>query len=466
MTGTTFYFVDAAQTGRAAKKLVRSHVMKGKNAGKRFHRRSRLQLAPPRLNAGERTIILRRDLDKSQRECHYSDEEHAEIGSIMDYPSNAILTGLPVKITNLSMEIMNEYFARTMNRMYRLHQWLSMDEVQRMWLPLIFANHAAYCCNIALMQTCNEIYSNNGNSSPKALYYLSQTFNYVTRLLAGPDALSDSTIMIVVTLISQELIRKGYGALKVHLDGLQKMIQLRGGLSKLEGNPALLLKVCKVDIMLSLQHGGPPLFFRDRMAKVRNTLALTKLDIDGDAAASCPQHNLLEPYLHAILVDMMGVALLFNNGVQLDLETLQEMILSLGYRLIQFHPSEEERKLWQLQTSYHIGLTIFTMTVFLHAGRRQILDYERVDRRLKEILDTDLEDHNPELALWLSILGGVWASDGYGGHWIPPKIRLMSMRLDIRSWDDVYIVIGHFPWIHALHDDPGHALWDQAHQHE
>lgn len=95
------------------------------------------------------------------------------------------------------------------------------------------------------MQTFNEMYASNGNSSPKTLYHLSQTFNYVTRLLAGPHALSDSTIMIVVTLISQELIRKGYGDLKVHLDGLQRMIQLRGGLSKLEGNPALLLKVCK-----------------------------------------------------------------------------------------------------------------------------------------------------------------------------------------------------------------------------
>ncbi|KAL9473213.1 hypothetical protein ACSS6W_007593 [Trichoderma asperelloides] len=429
MTGTAFHFVDGIQTNRAAKKLVRSHVMKGKNAGKRFHRRSRRQLAPPRLNVGERTIILRRDLDKSQREYHYD-------------------------------------FVRTMNRLYRLHRWLSMDEVKRMWLPLIFANQAAYYCNIALMQTCNEMYSDDGNSSPKALYHLSQTFNHVTRLLVGPDALSDSTIMIVVTLISQELIRKGYGDLKVHLDGLQKMIQLRGGLSKLEGNPALLLKVCKVDIMLSLQHGGPPLFFRDHMAKVRDTLALTKLDINGDAAASCPQHDLLEPHLHVILVDIMGVALLFNNGAKIDLETLQEIILSLGYRLLQFHPSKEEQRLWQLQASYHIGLTIFTMTVFLHAGRRQILDYERVDRRLKEILDTDLEEHNPALALWLSMLGGLWASDGYDGHWLPPRIRLMAMRLDIRSWDELCTVIGQFPWIHALHDVPGHALWDQAHQDE
>ncbi|KAL7908079.1 hypothetical protein GGI35DRAFT_486222 [Trichoderma velutinum] len=463
MAGTTFYFVDGAQTNRAAKKLVRSHVMKGKNAGKKFHRRSRLQLAPPRLNAGERTIILRQDLDKSKKEFHYSDEEHAELIAIMEFPRNAILTGLPVNITNFSMEIMNEYLTRIMNRMYRLNPWLSMDEVRRMWLPLIFANQAAYYCNIALMQTCNEIYSDNGSSSPKALYHLSQTFNYVTSLLAGPDALSDSTIMIVVTLISQELIRKGDGALRVHLDGLQKMIQLRGGLPKLEGSTALLLKLCKVDIMLAIQHGEPPLFFRDRMAKVRDLLAHKKIDFDGNAAASCPQHDFLEPYLHDILVDMMWTTSLLNNGVKLDLITLQEMIFSIGYRLTQFHPSEEERRLWQLQASYHIGITILTMAVFLHAGRRQILDYERLDHRLKEILDSDLEDYNPELALWLSILGGIWVSGGYDEHWLPPRIRPIATRLNIRSWDEAYIILSHFPWIHALHDDPGHALWDQAH---
>lgn len=108
MAGTKFYFVDGAQTNRAAKKLARSHVMKGKNAGKKFHRRSRLQLVPPRVNTGERAIILRRDLDKSQKEFHYSDDEYAKLMAIMEYPRNAILAGLPVNITNHSMEIMNE----------------------------------------------------------------------------------------------------------------------------------------------------------------------------------------------------------------------------------------------------------------------------------------------------------------------------------------------------------------------
>ncbi|KAL7793963.1 hypothetical protein V8C43DRAFT_280773, partial [Trichoderma afarasin] len=466
MAGTKFYFVDGAQTNRAAKKLARSHVMKGKNAGKKFHRRSRLQLVPPRVNTGERAIILRRDLDKSQKEFHYSDDEYAKLMAIMEYPRNAILAGLPVNITNHSMEIMNEYFTRIMNRLYRFNPWLSMDEVRRMWLPLIFANQPAYHCNIALMQTCNEIYSDNGDSSPKALFHLSETFNYVTSLLAGPEALSDAAIMIVVTLVSQELIRKGYGNLRVHLDGLQRMIQLRGGLPKLEGSVGLLMKLCKVDIMLAIQHGGPPLFFRDSMAKVRDVLARKKIDFNVNAARLCPQHDLLEPYLHDILADMMGATSLFNNGVKLDLENLQEMIFSIGYRLTKFRPLEEERRLWQLQDAYHTGLTILTMTIFLHGGRRQILDYERLDCRLKDILDNNLEDYHPELALWLLILGGVWVSDGYDEHWLPPRIPPMAMRLNIRSWDEVYTILGHFPWIHVLHDDPGHALWDRSHRDE
>jgi hypothetical protein len=36
-----FFFVDGLQADRASKKLMRRHVMKGKNAGKTFHRPSK-----------------------------------------------------------------------------------------------------------------------------------------------------------------------------------------------------------------------------------------------------------------------------------------------------------------------------------------------------------------------------------------------------------------------------------------
>lgn len=35
-----------------------------------------------------------------------------------------------------------------MNRLYRLHKWLSMDEVKGMWLPILFANQAGMYAHV------------------------------------------------------------------------------------------------------------------------------------------------------------------------------------------------------------------------------------------------------------------------------------------------------------------------------
>lgn len=39
---TTFHFVNGSKVDRNARRLLKSHVMKGKNAGKKIHRQSRL----------------------------------------------------------------------------------------------------------------------------------------------------------------------------------------------------------------------------------------------------------------------------------------------------------------------------------------------------------------------------------------------------------------------------------------
>ena len=95
------------------------------------------------------------------------------------------------------------------------------------------------------MQVCNEIFKRNGDSPAKALYYLDQTFHYVQKRLEGNDALADSTMMIVLSLVHQELLRNYQSAASVHFEGLEKMVQLRGGLEGLRHNSTLLLKIYK-----------------------------------------------------------------------------------------------------------------------------------------------------------------------------------------------------------------------------
>lgn len=95
------------------------------------------------------------------------------------------------------------------------------------------------------MQACNEIYLGNGGSTTKELYHLSQTFPQIQRKLESHDALSDSTMGLVLSLIAQEQIKNQGPAAELHARGLQTMVELRGGLGHINRNLTLVLKVCK-----------------------------------------------------------------------------------------------------------------------------------------------------------------------------------------------------------------------------
>ena len=95
------------------------------------------------------------------------------------------------------------------------------------------------------MQACNETFAKNDQNSPKALYHLSRTITHVRKRLEGSDALSDSTMGLVMSLITQEFLRGRYMDARVHMRGLARMVELRGGLDSLQDNQPLLLKICK-----------------------------------------------------------------------------------------------------------------------------------------------------------------------------------------------------------------------------
>lgn len=94
------------------------------------------------------------------------------------------------------------------------------------------------------METCNEIYLGRDNES-QTLLNRSKTLIQAQRRVESCDALSDSTMGLVTSLITQEQIRNQQSAALVHVRGLQKMVELRGGLGQLDQNPTLVLAVCK-----------------------------------------------------------------------------------------------------------------------------------------------------------------------------------------------------------------------------
>ena len=78
----------------------------------------------------------------------------------------------------------------------------------------------------------------------EALRLLAFTFRLLNGKLSGDDALKDPTIAAVVSLCSYERLRGEYKKSLIHLNGIQRMVELRGGMSLLTmSQPGLTQKI-------------------------------------------------------------------------------------------------------------------------------------------------------------------------------------------------------------------------------
>lgn len=203
------------------------------------------------------------------------------------------------------------------------------------------------------------------------------------------------------------------------------------------------------------------------MSEVQMALASRGFSHNRVLAASAICHTGLDPDLREILLDVTSLTSLINSipaDQTLDVNTFQEMVISICSRLIRFHPLLSSKGESDIEAAYHIGLTVFMMTLFLQHDGRRILRYELVSLRLKAVLDRGLDELDNDLVLWLMLIGGIWIAGDADELWLVLRISRLGRRLGINSWTEVQGSINKFPWINAIHDQPGRAVWDSAYQ--
>lgn len=208
------------------------------------------------------------------------------------------------------------------------------------------------------------------------------------------------------------------------------------------------------------------------MSEVRERLASRMSLLKGPSALPLIQHNELDPCLRVIFLDAMTASSIFNNFLPdraFDLVTFQEMQVSICYRLFQFSALQSPMPECDIQAAYHIGLTIFMMTLFLQFDCRRMLDYQLTSLCFKDVLSHSFSGRDESgLGLWLTLVGGIWLSgDIEGGaaykEWLSERLRREAQQLGVGNWDEAVNAVGKFPWIHTLHDKPGRIAWNEAH---
>lgn len=80
--------------------------------------------------------------------------------------------------------------------------------------------------------------------SAEALQHLSRTFRLINEKLSGCEATADTTFAAVVSMTQYERLRGNHEHGLVHLNGLERMTDLCGGIGQFSRtHPALTLKI-------------------------------------------------------------------------------------------------------------------------------------------------------------------------------------------------------------------------------
>lgn len=277
------------------------------------------------------------------------------------------------------------------------------------------------------------------------------------RLTSGPDMASDTTIMTVVILaLAAEVFEKGE-TLKHHLNGLQRMIGLRGGLNAVAGVHELPTKVCRVDIVNSLRDGSRPVFFRDDISWSRY-LPQTKHQaaMDTDVLHSIMP---LDDCLGNVWADLQQFChlcrLAEQTGRRIRAETFSEIVVSMLYRLLHMDDKDDA-----VMAALRIGMMAFcAATLFPGNVIRGV--FENVSTRFGDALDQLREaDIDEKLLLWLLMVRGVatvlhqvnyatWLNDTAG-------------RLGLDSWSQAVELLKTMAWIPSLFNRVGKEAFEAA----
>ncbi|EFQ34201.1 uncharacterized protein GLRG_09345 [Colletotrichum graminicola M1.001] len=222
-----FRFVNHGPGRPNNRKVIRSHVMKGKNSGKRHVSRGQTRRkqetpdgpAPP--PPGDIVTTFRRMIS-------------VPLAKPCTLPSSAIRK-TPSSLRGSTNSLQTKPVSASSRKTKDL----------KSLIPLNSMAHYSKVFHVSLSVTAAwlDFFEYKERESPAAIAHMTQAFALVNQRLSGPESTSDQTIALVCMLVCQESIRGDLERYRTHLLGLTRMVELRGGIHVLEEKDDVVHKI-------------------------------------------------------------------------------------------------------------------------------------------------------------------------------------------------------------------------------
>ncbi|KAK1570167.1 uncharacterized protein LY79DRAFT_527324 [Colletotrichum navitas] len=449
---------NAAGVGESDRRALRSHVMRGKNAGR------------PRPSTRRRTsnVPIRRQL-KIPRRVFWND---------------FCLTSFPQELDPDSTRLMHRWFLDISDALFPPQFCYKFDILKSIWVNCILVDEACkyklqltqsnFHSTLAVSASYVDFFERKPATSPRALHHVCQAYSLVNLKLSGPHAVSDSAIAAVVTLAIYQQIHQQHATGLIHLKGLHRMIELRGGIARLmkENRPLALKPLSRLDIELAVQNGSATLF-DSQDVPVTTVLC--------DSSTVAEQLSVYPLGLPRIMLDLIVFAGILNDRVKNGRSKLNpldytETLISLLYRLLEGEPLRRPPLASEglYGDAARLAMLAF-MTGLLPNYCRDNFGSSLLCARLADAvrelhstttheLDARAGGGGVPLLLWILFVSGisVLKTDDHG--WLLFAVAETCHYADLRDWATVHHLLSGFPWLYTLHDAPARRLWEEAHR--
>ncbi|KAK0609692.1 hypothetical protein B0T17DRAFT_566229 [Bombardia bombarda] len=510
---------SVGKTDQDTRKLIRSHVMRGKNLGK--SRPAKERSRAPRYGRDHGPKGEDNSRDKGQPPAALTTTFHSRIppkvGS--DYSLQRFVETIEPSVVAEVMQckyihhlelvpacmrsvlqamVLNNYStaptvsAIAKRTLFAVDTLILFDKGDHQFVePMAYDNlylHVVVCTTRDYLDMLFRRKDNDSDSSscynkaasPQTWPHFAKAISLLReRLALGDDAakISDATVQSVLGLAVHAHIVGKTEAARFHIEGLRKMVTLRGGIMVFKGRLKLLIEMLRCDVGIALHSGTKPLFFRDPSFE-----PLLPLPYQSPPPNSSPLLPTIHPSLRPLFTTLSRFSSHVNatsaslknttndNSRLLPKSLLFSTLGSVTYRLLfSAFPSGT------LNEAIRLGLLAFCSSVFLQwRGLKRPRHYVRFPDAFRECLvggtsGVDLLGAEPGVWVWLLMMGAVGVFEDV--EWIVPWLRHNMDAVALGrgwererrwTWEEMKEVLDGFVWIGVAHDEQGRRVFERA----
>jgi hypothetical protein len=232
-----FHFVDNTKIDDSSRKLIRSHVMKGKNVGK-TRRRAVAQKDFP-TSTSDSSSPEEGKSSSSDKSIERSLRVLRPMGDELAY------FNFPTPIDRFARNLISEFMYLQLQWIYPKEFCLSLDYMRSVWFEYVQGSETFMHVSQLMATISLDGVRGKGETSPRALHHLANTYRCFNRDLQRRRVPTDADLAVVVSLAVHGNLESSFGVSKVHLEALEQMLELRGGIEKFSSNWVLWHKFCR-----------------------------------------------------------------------------------------------------------------------------------------------------------------------------------------------------------------------------